>query len=60
MDLNKYWKQLHEFDKCVRHDYYFFIILDRSWDNHVGDARLLNYDFFLRPNVYGKELNLWI
>lgn len=48
--INKYWKQLYEFDMCVRHDYHF-IILDRTWDNYVGE-------FFLRPSV--KELNLWI
>lgn len=47
--INKYWK-LYEFDMCVRHDCHF-IILDRTWDNYVGE-------FFLRPNV--KELNLWI
>lgn len=48
--INKYWRQLYEFDMCVRHDCHF-IILDRTWDNYVGE-------FFLRPNV--KELNLWI
>ena len=47
--INKYWRQLYEFDMCIRHDCHF-IILDR-WDNYVGE-------FFLRPNV--KELNLWI
>lgn len=49
--INKYWRQLYEFDMCVRHDCPFFIILNRTWDNYVGE-------FFLRPNV--KELNLWI
>ena len=48
--INKYWKQLYEFDMCIRHDCHL-IIIDRSWDNYVGE-------FFLRPNV--KELNLWI
>lgn len=48
--INKYWKQLYKFDTRVRHDCHF-IILDRTWDNYVGE-------FFLRPNI--KELNLWI
>lgn len=48
--INKYWKQLYEFDMCVRHDCHF-ATLDRIWDNYVGK-------FFLRPNI--KELNLWI
>ena len=50
--INKYWRQLYEFDMYVRHDCHF-IILDRTWYNRedVGE-------FFLRPNV--KELNLWI
>lgn len=48
--INKYWKQLYEFDMCVGHDCHF-LILNRTWDNCVGE-------FFLRPNV--KELNLWI
>lgn len=52
--INKYWRQLYEFDMYVRHDCPFFIILDRTWYNRedVGE-------FFLRPNVV-KELNLWI
>lgn len=29
----------------------FFIIINRTWDNYVGE-------FFLRPNV--KKSNLWI
>lgn len=49
--INKYWRQLYEFDMCVRHDCPFFIILDRTWDNCVGE-------FFLGPDV--KKLNLWI
>lgn len=48
--INKYWKQLYQFDIYVRHDCHF-MILDRTWDNYGGN-------FFLRPNV--KELNLWI
>lgn len=48
--INKYWKQLYEFDIYVRQDSYF-MILDRTWDNYGGE-------FFLRPNI--KELNLWI
>lgn len=48
--INKYWEQLYEFGMDVRHDCHF-IILDRTWDNDVGE-------FFLRPNI--KELNLWI
>ena len=48
--INKYWKQLHEFNMYVGHDCHF-TILDRTWDNCVGD-------FFLRHNI--KELNLWI
>lgn len=46
--INKYWKQLYEFDMCVRHDCHFIIL---TWDNYVGE-------FLLRPNI--KELNLWI
>ena len=49
--INKYWKQLYEFDMCVRHDCHFIILDRRTWDNHIGE-------FFLRPNI--KELNLWI
>lgn len=48
--INKYWKQLYQFDIYVSHDCHF-MILDRTWDNYGGD-------FFLRPNI--KELNLWI
>lgn len=48
--INKYWKQLYQFDIYVRHDCHF-MILDRTWDDYGGN-------FFLRPNI--KELNLWI
>lgn len=48
--INKYWKQLYQFDIYVSHDCHF-MILDRTWNDYGGD-------FFLRPNV--KELNLWI
>lgn len=48
--INKYWKQLYEFDMCVRHDCHFSI-LDRTWDNYVGE-------FFISPRV--KEFYLWI
>jgi hypothetical protein len=48
--INKYWKQLYQFDIYVSHDCHF-MILDRTWDDYGGN-------FFLRPNI--KELNLWI
>jgi len=48
--INKYWKQLYDFDIYVSHDCHF-MILDRTWDDYGGN-------FFLRPNI--KELNLWI
>lgn len=48
--INNYWKQLYEFEMYVRHDCHL-AILDRTWDNYVGE-------FFLRPNI--KELSLWI
>lgn len=48
--INKYWKQLYEFEMYARHDCHF-ATLDRTWDNYVGE-------FLLRPNI--KELNIWI
>ena len=48
--INKYWKQLYDFNMFVSHDCHF-MILDRTWDDHGGN-------FFLRPNV--KEFYLWI
>lgn len=48
--INKYWKQLYEFEMYVRHDCHF-AILDRTWNDYGGD-------FYLRPNV--KESSLWI
>lgn len=48
--INKYWKQLYEFDIGVGHDCHI-LILNRTWDNYVGE-------FFLRPNA--KELISWI
>ena len=50
--INKYWKQLYEFDMYVRHDCRL-IILDRTWYNRYDVG-----EFFFRPN--GKELNSWI
>ena len=50
--INKYWRQLYDFDMYVRHDCHF-MILDSTWYSRddVGE-------FFFRPNI--KELNLWI
>lgn len=48
--INKYWKQLYDFNIYVSHDCHF-MILDRTWDDYGGN-------FFISPRA--KEFYLWI
>lgn len=48
--INKYWKQLYDFNMYVSHDCHF-TILDRTWNDYGGN-------FFISPRT--KEFYLWI